>query len=252
MSKISIVSFPLNDPKLEDIYFGVVDDDYIQSNENNIRDKLSDYIDLPIDNLSLFDIPIDDIPTDTLIDDIPTDIPTDTLIDEIYLSFGLLAEKFDYQVFRVMMKILTKLETNKVITLENIFKNRDETKLDNYIMTYLNTKCKITNFNEYANNFNNNYGDLYLNDLFKFDLRFYNVIKFNVDIIMMIFDNRYYGHIYTWFSPKVGSKYLFFIGIRSRIDNILLTECKKNVKGIAYYLLEGVERDMLYQLVNRH
>ena len=42
---------------------------------------------------------------------------------------------------------------------------------------------------------------------------------------MLIYNNEYYGHIYTW-TIESKYRYSFAIGIRDRVENIFLRQCK--------------------------
>ena len=65
----------------------------------------------------------------------------------------------------------------------------------------------------------------------KFNIKLYAVVLFD--------DNyKYYGHIYTWISPK-NPKLALALGIRARIDSLFMPEEQK-IKNISSYLLEGV------------
>lgn len=55
--------------------------------------------------------------------------------------------------------------------------------------------------------------------------------------IVLIYENEYYGHIYSWFDNDI----CYAIGIRSRPD-ILFMEQERKVSSIALKLLEGVRR----------
>ena len=56
-------------------------------------------------------------------------------------------------------------------------------------------------------------------------------------------DDIYQGHIYTWISPT-DSNYCFSMGIRNRVDALILRELDSSdlVRGVSYYLFEGVRR----------
>lgn len=74
-------------------------------------------------------------------------------------------------------------------------------------------------------------------DIFARDNEALEQYKFKNQIyaIVLLYNNEYYGHIYTWISYKR----TFAIGIRARVDNLFLPDENK-LKNISYYLLEGV------------
>ena len=57
---------------------------------------------------------------------------------------------------------------------------------------------------------------------------------------MLLKDDKYHGHIYTWVSPTNPYRCLM-IGIRNRVDNIFQSS-EDIIRGIAPILLEGVRR----------
>jgi len=65
--------------------------------------------------------------------------------------------------------------------------------------------------------------------------------NFNVDlyVIILIYNNLYYGHIYTWVSP-VDPSYCLFIGIRNRIDSIFIKQLPISLANVSSYLIEAV------------
>jgi hypothetical protein len=71
-------------------------------------------------------------------------------------------------------------------------------------------------------------------------IRDYEAIRqenFNVDIyaIVLLKNNTYYGHIYSWLSP-IEKSFCIGMGIRSKIDNLFINK----LNNISSYLLEGL------------
>ena len=67
---------------------------------------------------------------------------------------------------------------------------------------------------------------------------------FNVElhaVVLLNKENEYWGHIYAWVSPTEHN-YCFAMGIRSRVDSILLSKVGKTVRNVSGYLLEGVRQ----------
>lgn len=73
---------------------------------------------------------------------------------------------------------------------------------------------------------------------------------FNVELnaIVVIYNNEYYGHIYAWVSP-IDRNICFFQGIRNRVDNLFLGE--KKLSNVSNYLLEGVRNVALIKGCNQ-
>lgn len=66
--------------------------------------------------------------------------------------------------------------------------------------------------------------------------------NFNVKLyaIVLLRDNQYYGHIYTWLSPI--SSTVLAMGIRNRVDSIFIKGTEDDLPGVSRYLLEGVRQ----------
>ena len=79
------------------------------------------------------------------------------------------------------------------------------------------------------------YQDTFNRDHHLFNQSDWNVITYS---IVLLYRGKYFGHIYTWISPRYPSMCLA-MGIRGRVDNVFLEDTLPNV---ANYLLEGVRR----------
>lgn len=76
-------------------------------------------------------------------------------------------------------------------------------------------------------------------ETFSWDYQFFNNTEDKYNdyeryVIILIYQNEYYGHIYFWKSENL----CFCIGIRSRIDNIFI---ENKLKNISLHLLNGIE-----------
>ena len=65
--------------------------------------------------------------------------------------------------------------------------------------------------------------------------------NFNVELyaVILLMDNMYQGHIYTWLSPQ-DNNYSFAMGIRNRVDSIFTKYTGEKCNNVSKYLLEGV------------
>ncbi|SHO33358.1 Hypothetical protein BQ3484_290 [Cedratvirus A11] len=68
-------------------------------------------------------------------------------------------------------------------------------------------------------------------------------VTYNVTIYatVLLVDDEYYGHIYSWVSPN-NPDYCVCIGIRSRVDSFFIREEREQNISVAALLLEGVRR----------
>jgi hypothetical protein len=69
----------------------------------------------------------------------------------------------------------------------------------------------------------------------------YDHVKVQLYAHVLVYNNIYQGHIYSWLSPY-NTDYCFAMGIRNRIDSIFTRHLENNLKNISHYLLEGVRR----------
>lgn len=85
-------------------------------------------------------------------------------------------------------------------------------------------------------------------DVMRRDVLAINQRDFNVEIyaVVLINNNQYYGHIYTWMSPT-NNNVSIAMGIRGRVDNLFLREIGEALPNVSSYLLEGVRR---FALIN--
>jgi len=77
------------------------------------------------------------------------------------------------------------------------------------------------------------YRDISATSQFNFDSKTYANV--------LIYDGEYYGHIYSWTTPK-SPDICFAIGIRARVDFQSLKGTNKALPNISYYLLEALRR----------
>ena len=59
--------------------------------------------------------------------------------------------------------------------------------------------------------------------------------------VVLLYDGRYYGHVFTWLSP-VYPTVILMMGIRNRVDTLFIRGTNQELPGVAYLLLEGVRR----------
>lgn len=141
---------------------------------------------------------------------------------------------------RIFLDLIENSCNNK--TDINLFFNSDE----NYNFEKIVKENKISEHIrtiKYSEDLCNKFSKLKynINEALSRDRDFYNDIpeeKYNNyprNIVILIYNNEYYGHIYCW---KV-KNLCFCIGIRARIDKIFI---ENSLKNISYYLLEGVRK----------
>lgn len=105
-----------------------------------------------------------------------------------------------------------------------------------------------------------NYRDVLMRDIDAFLQKDFNIDTHAIILLYKLKEKdpfEYYGHIYVWKSP-VGYKvpnncqkeYCICMGIRARIDIVLLKNTEKELKGISYILLEGVRQFSIQQGCN--
>jgi len=67
--------------------------------------------------------------------------------------------------------------------------------------------------------------------------------NFNVKLyaVILLYNDIYQGHIYTWISPS-DKNYCLAMGIRNRVDAIFTKDTNTYLNKVSHYLLEGVRR----------
>lgn len=78
----------------------------------------------------------------------------------------------------------------------------------------------------------------------------YDEIKVDLYAHVLIYNNIYQGHIYSWLSDT-DPNYCFAMGIRNRFDAIFTRYLENNLKNVFHYLLESVRRFALSKGANK-
>ena len=166
----------------------------------------------------------------------------------IYKVFSYLAKNYNARIFTIAFRLLVKAERNRFNYIKDKCKNADTQSLKDYYSQY-ECNLDLPAINEVCAKFNSqkiiNITNAY-NNVMTIDDGFIDD-KYPINIIMLLHNGEYYGHIYTWLIRTNRTNVVFFIGIRSRVDNLFLLKCNLSIHYISSYLLEGVRR---FALIN--
>lgn len=80
------------------------------------------------------------------------------------------------------------------------------------------------------------YTDVFSRDQDAFQPWYFN----DIYAVVLLVNDVYYGHIYSWLSPN--KQILHSIGIRNRIDSLFLKDTELEVPNVSRYLLHGVRQ----------
>lgn len=108
------------------------------------------------------------------------------------------------------------------------------------ITNYIQDKERVSQIMHDFNNISRDYLEIFSRDSDAFNgYSFENKEAFNstLYVVVLLIDNEYYGHVYTWISP-IDSELMFILGIRTKI--MLLDNIK--IKNISRIIFEGVRQ----------
>ena len=161
---------------------------------------------------------------------------------DIYKIFNLLADNYDRHIFHLCFQELIRIEENRLDTIRDQCQHKDIQAFQEYYEKY---KCLVSeqSLNKICplfideGTFENIGVNVAYQDVFAVDLSLSRAEQ-PINVVMVLHNGQYYGHVYAWNIEE----YVFFIGIRSRVDNLWFRQCNQSIDKIASYLIEGVRQ----------